>query len=266
MTIDSTGSLNINSLDTDDRGSYFCQISNEIGQAKQQFQIDVYGKIHFDHTELILVRFLEPPLLTDKSQETELDANVDKSFLLPCPVTAHPRPTILWFRQNQLIDRKYFSSKAKSIFRFADNQDAHTYLHSNGSLEIRMISTNDNDRYHCTATNPAGTVTHSVQLHVNVPPWIIGAEKETNVEAKIGKSLTLVCPAVGTPKPTIQWFKNDDKLPAFDINDQYVLTNIKQSDQGIYRCLATNKAGRAQRLFNLSVHSKSNFLPREFLF
>jgi hypothetical protein len=44
MMIDSTGSLTIHSLKTKDRGSYICEVNNDIGQAKQQFQIDVYGK------------------------------------------------------------------------------------------------------------------------------------------------------------------------------------------------------------------------------
>jgi predicted RNA-binding protein YlxR (DUF448 family) len=45
MIIDSSGSLTIYSLETKDRGSYICEVSNEIGQAKQLFQVDVYGKI-----------------------------------------------------------------------------------------------------------------------------------------------------------------------------------------------------------------------------
>ena len=45
MTIDSTGSLNINSLDIGDRGSFICEISNTIGHAKQQYQVDIYGII-----------------------------------------------------------------------------------------------------------------------------------------------------------------------------------------------------------------------------
>jgi len=48
MMIDSTGSLTINSLKITDRGSYICEVNNEIGQVKQQFQIDVYGKIRFN--------------------------------------------------------------------------------------------------------------------------------------------------------------------------------------------------------------------------
>jgi hypothetical protein len=93
-----------------------------------------------------------------------------------------------------------------------------------------------------------------------VPPWIIGTEKETTVQTNIGKSITLVCPVVGTPKPTIQWFKDDQLLQSFDFNDQYVLTNIKRNDQGVYRCLATNKAGSTDRLFNLSVHSERELI------
>lgn len=92
-----------------------------------------------------------------------------------------------------------------------------------------------------------------------VPPWIIGAEKETVVQATIGKSITLICPAIGTPKPTLQWFKNDQLLQSFDINDQYILTNIQQTDEGIYRCVSTNKAGKAERSFNLSVHSNDRY-------
>jgi hypothetical protein len=97
-----------------------------------------------------------------------------------------------------------------------------------------------------------------------VPPWIIGAEKETIVQATFGKSITLVCPTTGTPKPTIQWFKHDKQLEIFDVDDQYILTDIKQTDQGIYRCIATNKAGITHRLFNISVHSKNFFLLFEF--
>lgn len=45
MIVDSTGSLGIYALETSDRGSYVCEVANEMGQAKQQYQVDVYGKI-----------------------------------------------------------------------------------------------------------------------------------------------------------------------------------------------------------------------------
>lgn len=103
-------------------------------------------------------------------------------------------------------------------------------------------------------------------FYFQVPPWIIGGEKETNIQANLNKSITLVCPAIATPKPTIQWFKNDKLLPAFDINDQYILTNLKQTDEGIYRCVVTNKAGTTYRSFNLSIHSKYTHFRISFVF
>ncbi|CAF1147431.1 unnamed protein product [Rotaria sordida] len=223
MTIDSTSSLIIHSLKTIDRGSYVCDVYNEIGQIKQLFQVDVY----------------EPPSLTNNSVENQLDVNIYNPILLSCPITGHPQPTIVWFRQNNPINH---------------NQNMNTYLHSNGSLEIRKVDITDTDRYHCIATNPAGTITRYIQLNVNVPPWIIDAEKEMIVQTKIGKTITLICPIIGTPSPTIKWYKNNKQLQSFNSNDQYILTNIKQTDEGIYRCIATNKAGTTYRIFNISVH------------
>ncbi|UJR25150.1 hypothetical protein I4U23_006509 [Adineta vaga] len=228
IIMDSTGSLNIYSLKTIDRGSFICEVKNEIGQAKQQYQVDVY----------------EPPSSEDNSNKTELDINIYNSILLPCSVMAHPPPTIVWFRQNNPID---------------PNQDINTYLHENGSLEIRKVEPIHNDQYHCKATNPAGTITRHIQLNVNIPPSITGAEEISVVQAAVNTSINLICPTIGTPKPLIQWFKDDQKLQIFDTNDLYILPNIKPSDEGIYRCVATNKAGSTYRLFNVSVYLSPYF-------
>jgi len=54
-----------------------------------------------------------------------------------------------------------------SINFYIDNQDTNIHLYSNGSLEILKVEIIDNDRYHCTATNPAGTINRYIQLNVN---------------------------------------------------------------------------------------------------
>ncbi|CAF5167667.1 unnamed protein product, partial [Rotaria magnacalcarata] len=185
-----------------------------------------------------------PPSLTNNSVENELDVNIYMPILLPCPITGYPRPSIVWYRQNILINH---------------NKNTNIYLHSNGSLEIRKVDIIDSSRYHCEATNPAGTIIQYVQLNVNIPPSMIGGEKETIVQTKVGKSITLTCPAIGTPDPIITWFKNNNQLKTFDLNNQYVLTNVIQTDEGIYRCTATNKAGTTHRIFNVSVHMPPYF-------
>ena len=57
MMIDSTGSLTIYSLKTTDRGLYICEVINEVGQAKQLFRVDVYGKTMKFSFQLKRLRF-----------------------------------------------------------------------------------------------------------------------------------------------------------------------------------------------------------------
>jgi len=106
MIINSTGSLTIYSLKTIDRGVYICEVSNEIGQARQQYQIDVYGKNFVLYLNLSNFTFLEPPSLIKNSIEIEINANISNPILLPCLVNGYPPPTIAWFRQNNPINRK----------------------------------------------------------------------------------------------------------------------------------------------------------------
>ena len=73
----------------------------------------------------------------------------------------------------------------------------------------------------------------------------------------LGKSITLVCPASGTPKPTVEWYKNHQFIESTMFNEQFFLQNIQKNDEGIYRCVATNVAGSTSRIFNISIQSKS---------
>ena len=89
-----------------------------------------------------------------------------------------------------------------------------------------------------------------------VPPFVTDSEQVTVVQVTLGKSTTLVCPATGIPTPTIHWFRNDQPLPQPALTDQYILQNIESTDEGVYRCVATNKAGTTFRVFNVSIQSK----------
>ena len=46
IMVDNSGSLVIQSLVTTDRGLYLCQVTNDVGQAKHPFQVDVYGTVN----------------------------------------------------------------------------------------------------------------------------------------------------------------------------------------------------------------------------
>jgi hypothetical protein len=133
MVIDLNGSLTIYSLKTKDRGSYVCEVSNDIGQAKQQFQVDIYGEITLEVFFLFpFFILLEPPSLMNNSLEIELDVNIFQPILLPCPVTGHPPATIVWSRQNNPINRTtyLFIRKENIIFQIISIYRSSRYEYS----------------------------------------------------------------------------------------------------------------------------------------
>lgn len=87
-----------------------------------------------------------------------------------------------------------------------------------------------------------------------VPPVITGAGEVTLIQAPMNTSITLICQTTGVPTPNIQWFKDEQALQAGDAQDQYILPYLQQTDEGLYRCVGTNKAGSAHRLFNVTVY------------
>ena len=102
-----------------------------------------------------------------------------------------------------------------------------------------------------------------------VPPFIDSSDLDLNPKVIRGKSITLHCPAQGTPFPNITWLKNDRLLSeneaATDENEagrrlrvrmsgrQLALSLAQQSDAAKYSCVAVNVAGKASQHFNLQV-------------
>lgn len=97
-------------------------------------------------------------------------------------------------------------------------------------------------------------------FHFQAPPSIINDDDRTNIEIKLGGNLILKCQTSGTPKPTIQWFHNNQSLTISHTKEEYTLENVEQHHEGVYRCLATNNIGSVDRYFNVSIHSEDSFL------
>ena len=124
---------------------------------------------------------LEPPSFSDNDVQSEVHANLSQSILLSCSVHGHPFPSVVWFRGKDPIDCQLNENltKEKKTFRFdfensfLDDRNSNFFFHSNGSLEIRQLTSTDHDRFQCVATNPAGTIRRSIQINVN------GKEKKT---------------------------------------------------------------------------------------
>lgn len=70
-----------------------------------------------------------------------------------------------------------------------------------------------------------------------------------NVTALDGKDVTIICRAVGAPIPNITWIYNDsdfieptNRLQILETGD-LLISNVRETDAGLYKCLRSNEAG-----------------------
>ena len=84
-----------------------------------------------------------------------------------------------------------------------------------------------------------------------------------NLTTLKGRKLTLTCPAVGLPKPTITWYRSGMRMKSgknyLVIGQTLVMYNLDPMDTDRYTCVARNFAGVRTATTTLKVHGM-NFL------
>lgn len=89
-------------------------------------------------------------------------------------------------------------------------------------------------------------------------PEIPGIYQEYN-EVVERNPVILPCPAVGTPKPLVIWYKDrvpltGEELGITQLDDGSLeIDDTRASDSGHYECVAENVAGVANRNFELKI-------------
>ena len=105
---------------------------------------------------------------------------------------------------------------------------------------------------------------------------VIISEPE-DVTTTSGTSATFTCKVSGDPVPKITWSREEPRITWAEIgngNGRSFITNngmtltvegVTAADEGVYRCVAENEAGRVEASASLAVHSHPSFLvkPRD---
>ena len=74
----------------------------------------------------------------------------------------------------------------------------------------------------------------------------------------------LTCNAKGNPKPSIKWRRQGEKMPSSSIawpNGTLVIENVKKSDGGSYKCVASNSVGRGKASATILVQGNQLMFP-----
>ncbi|XP_053341492.1 hemicentin-1 [Clarias gariepinus] len=223
--------LEIKGTEVSDTGLYVCKASNVAGQVDKNFHLNIYV----------------PPSIDGPAEEHVVET-ISNPVTFACDASGIPYPSLTWLKNGRVIEN-------------SESLEMHI-LSGGGKLQIARSQLSDSGTYTCLASNAEGKAQKSYHLTIQVPPSITGSEMPSEMSVLLNDSIQLVCHAKGTPAPTIQWLKDGKALNGTGLKNIRIspdgstltLTATQTTDSGKYTCMASNKAGEEDRIFNLNVY------------
>ncbi|MGH0125472.1 UNVERIFIED_CONTAM: hypothetical protein FKN15_054569 [Acipenser sinensis] len=223
LTIRRDGSLHIERVRLQDGGEYTCVARNVAGTSNRTTSVKIFVLPTMQHGPQVFSTIEGVPIT------------------LPCRASGVPKPDITWSKKGQLID---LSGSSFSLV-------------PDGSLHIASPTGEETGEFLCTATNAAGYTSRKVQLTVYVPPKIQAGPRVIKVQ--VGHTIDIPCITQGVPPPVVSWLKGGLALlldgSQFSNTPEGTLTisGVTLSDAGVYKCIASNTAGRDEAEIELQV-------------
>lgn len=196
----------------------------------------------------------------DLQRTAYLKVRLGRDIHIDCSVTGSPQPKISLHKNGNLN----FIPSIKHRIQF--DKFKQEFIIQNATLDDQGVFT-------CIATNELGKATKNITVDILSPPMFVATAKMVNQsEYAEGETILINCYAKANPKAEIMWKKNELLLET-DANDRYylksdnqvlIIKNSRQSDSGIYLCLAKNELGivssfRRVEILN-SEQAKINYL------
>ncbi|XP_033234750.1 Down syndrome cell adhesion molecule-like protein Dscam2 isoform X46 [Drosophila pseudoobscura] len=222
--------LNITSVHANDGGLYKCIAKSKVGEAEHSAKLNVYG--------LPYIRQMEKKAIV-----------AGETLIVTCPVAGYPIDSIVWERDNRALP----INRKQKVF-------------PNGTLIIENVERNsDQATYTCVAKNQEGySARGSLEVQVMVPPQIqpfdFGVEP-----ANTGEVAGIFCMVPKGDLPMeIRWTLNSAPIitgeHGFSLSRLNPRTSSLSIDalearhRGLYKCIASNKAGIAEYSAELHVN------------
>ncbi|XP_052547652.1 basement membrane-specific heparan sulfate proteoglycan core protein isoform X14 [Tympanuchus pallidicinctus] len=221
LHMDSQAVLQFSPAKPEHAGTYICTAQSALGSA--QARVDVSVETAQRHPGA--PRVTAPPTITVVAGDTAT---------LHCSATGEPEPRIEW-------------SKLRAPLPWQ-----HRVV--NGTLVIPRVAQQDSGQYICNASSPAGFTEVFVTLDVETPPYATSLPEDSVVHA--GDTVQLQCLAHGTPPLLYTWDKLNSSLSPRAVPRAGLLriSPVLPTDAGTYRCMVTNRVGRAETFARVTVH------------
>ncbi|VDK82636.1 unnamed protein product [Litomosoides sigmodontis] len=223
--------LRIMDARSSDSGLYICVAVNEAGIAQQAFTLEV---------------FVIPRIITISSNESMIP--VGESFSLKCGVRGFPPPDIIWSLNGETLSTDGSGRGMSKLISYSIADD--------GTLFVAKTLKQGRLIFKCTARNSAGLDSKEYVAKVISPP-ILRREGIKTINATEDEPSLLICEIEGDV-PQIHWYKDGQPLmlkPNVELSADHTQLKIHYSklhDEGLYSCVASNRAGsvtQEQQLF-----------------
>lgn len=224
--IRSDNSLRLTQVRAEDEGTYTCVSENSVGKAEASGTLQVHV----------------PPEIVVRPRDQITAPGRTVTFL--CGTKGNPPPAVFWQKEG---------SKTLLIPIQEPTQSGRFSVSLSGELTITDVHPEDSGYYFCQALSVAGSILTKALLEVEsapsdrVPPII--RQGPANHTLAPGSTAQLHCHIMGNPIPSIQWEKdgqrilgNDDRISLMD-NGTFQITNLQETDSGVYTCLASSSSG-----------------------
>ncbi|XP_064490849.1 cell adhesion molecule 1 isoform X9 [Pseudopipra pipra] len=222
--------VSLTNVSISDEGRYFCQLYTDPPQ-------EIYTTI----------TVLVPPrnLVIDIQKETAVEG---EEIELNCTAMAsRPATTIRWFKGNKELTGKSEVEQWSDMYTVTSQLLLKVGREDDGVPVICLV---DHPAVKDLQTQRYLEVMYKPQVRVSQNYPLQGLTRE-------GEPLELTCTAFGKPQPTdMRWLRVDDEMPQHVVvsGSNLLISNLNKTDNGTYRCEASNAVGKSHADYMLFVY------------
>lgn len=220
-------------------GKYVCVAENRGGKINLTFDVTIGEAPKFEDMEKEMEHF-DPEM---ENYVEKIIAKTDDNVTLSCRIIGNPKPDIFWFKENNPMD---FNSERELV--------------SPNGTRYTVPSVKEDAVYYCTANNSNGNLEKQFQIKL---PGIPKLKNPNDQRLRVTPNgvFTLNCDTDNEEDDMIEvkWYKDNSPTP-MDLQHKMFLNgkvlkivNATEAEMGKYKCVVSNKAGSAEKNFDVDM-------------